>query len=140
MDRQKLFSHCVTTLDGQGQGRESQTVHGTNWSRMICSYFPDGHPGCNIGCQPGFRERFEGKIEPMGVDDVIDEEDIGREVADFFGIENWDDRCFLVDLQDLHDVDANWAGQELNQRKKWDRTSLAAFATKWGLKVPEIPA
>ncbi len=135
-DRQKIFTNMVTILHGKGQGRIKFG------NKVLCSYFPPDHPGCGIGCQPGFREKFE--IDLHLAEQAIDElMDYNPAVAVFFGVDldspdghdEESDYGFLKDVQSFHDANDNWT-----KRKKWRRKSLATFAETWKLKVPEIPA
>ncbi len=137
VNRQKLFSHMAVTLQGKGQAIYAGE----------CSYFPEDHPGCAIGCQPGFREAFEKDIglDVMGIDMVIE---LNDGVAEFFGLDVDEygrlirsttcagDGDFLLALQRFHDERKNW----LKSGKLWRRKSLATFAKKWELKVPELSA
>ncbi len=138
MNRQQIFTNMVTILHGKGQGKQQYGPGGD----PVCSYFPEGHPGCAIGCQPGFREKFEDKLRASGDNecDISTVLDSFPDVRDFFGIEfsprsDSDDYEFLSDLQELHDSANNWT-----KRKRFRCKSLADFAKEWDLKVPKLPA
>ena len=114
MDRQKIYDNFVTALDGKGQALDGAS----------CVYFKDGHPGCGIGCQPGFRERFE-TITPgsnkrrFGDNESIDV--IWSEVREFFG--STDDGSedgdlgFMMAIQTHHDDEENWDGDNLRKAR-----------------------
>ena len=111
MDKQAILENFVTATRGKGQAK-----HG-----KACSYFPDGHPGCAIGCQPGFREKFEHIMEASDtiVDrlhgDVYDREDgVRDQLRSLFGVENDGDVDFLGSLQELHD-ETEWVDDSVSQ-------------------------
>lgn len=121
MDRQVVLDNFVTATRGLGQ-----TV--SNYGD--CLYFPDNHPGCAIGCQPGFREKFKDSVtEGVDIGSLLTD---NAEVRNFFQVsdvedEDWD---FLDTLQTLHDTDEDW------YRKNLKKGPLRKFCQKWKLTVP----
>ncbi len=142
MDRQQLLDNFVTACNGKGRAMQLKRLHGI--SSAGCVYIKNGHPGCAIGCQPGFREKFGEKewvIENCGIGSVLDgwldnrtppEDADGVDVSEFFGIENVEDVKFLSDLQDFHDLVRHWDGTKIVQYK------LASFCLNWSLKRPQV--
>jgi len=159
MNRQKLFSAFLRETHGKGRA-----VIATP-DRFDCAFFPANHPGCAIGCQPGFRKQFEGRInEGLGISDLMSDDGMSDardnfllgELREFFGIEATTEEVnpgdlisvselmksdydidFLNELQSLHDEENNWQ----KARKKFLKKSMATkFAKRWSLKVPELAA
>lgn len=128
MDNQKLFDNFVTLTHGHGQAIR----------RGGCVFFPDttgdrlpSHPGCAIGCQPGFRKRFEGVIVEVELLNLLQEQH-GDAIREFFGVEHKKDEDFLCALQLLHDDDKHWECNTLKVR------AVTAFAEKWSLTIPKV--
>lgn len=117
MTEQQAFDNVVRILDCKGQ-----CVHLGG-----CVYFKLGHPGCAIGCQPGFA-RFE-DLDDINLGYFISElMEEHPTIAAFF------DGCrsnFLNALQSLHDRPDHWdeSGSLTDAAKRW-------FAEKWKLAVP----
>ncbi len=141
MDRQKIFDNFVGALNGIGRCIQPNRPTGPTPS---CIYVKEGHPGCAIGCQPGFREKFGEKdwvvantgmfsILDTWVEDVAPEDPDGIEVSEFFGVENYLDVDFLQALQDFHDDRYNWDDRDSNLLP----INLSAFCAGWGLKIPQ---
>ncbi len=57
MNRTKIFKNFVKATKGKGPAKRPGEFC------KLCLYFPDKHPGCSIGCQPGFREKFEDRMQ-----------------------------------------------------------------------------
>ncbi len=139
MNRQELLTNFVQATNGKGRAMQGGVGDGG-----ICSYFPKGHPGCGIGSQPGFRERFEGR---MGDERTIKywlrstdpntggwsgNKQLAADLKDFFGVEGEEDIDFLHGLQQLHDSVWNWNGLGI------DPDCLNHFCVTWKLQVPEM--
>ncbi len=139
MDRQKLLDDFISATAGKGQC----TVDGGTQ----CLYIKEGHPGCAIGCQPGFREKF-GKEEWIRKNPNIDSLLTGNEgqetqlaVEEFFGVvhrpEDADysgdggDVHFLSKLQELHD------GSAWEENGELCKEYLDDFCELWKLKIPQ---
>jgi len=127
MNRQELLDNFVRATNGKGRAVLAKG--------SICSYFPEGHPGCSIGCQPGFRERFKGrmrderaikywlrKTEPAN---GSGDEQLAADLMEFFGLDDDQDIEFLSALQLFHDATGNWIGLGI------DPKSLAVFCETW---------
>ena len=124
----------VTILNGKGRS-VSPARQGA------CVYFPDDHPGCGIGCQPGFREKFGpdsdayiGEGCPI-TDHLLRSSVVRSSVAEFFGVDGAEDRAFLRDLQVHHDHECSW--DEKNPLF-FDIEQLENFARERGLEVPKL--
>ncbi len=109
MDRQAILRNLVTLTRGLGQSIGE--IEGGGGS-LNCLYFPEDHPGCGIGCQPGFREKFQGVVQENKSIQVLLDECPG--VAEFFGVEpgdpddeDYNDGFFLEQVQELHDTNDN---------------------------------
>ena len=134
MNRQQIFDNFVTALDGVGKA----------WAvDPGCMYFPEGRPGCSIGCQPGFREKFEGRMPDeetiehwLNPSKHDDHGELAKELKAFFGVENHEDVTFLEELQGFHDeregCPRTWIGVNLNPE------SVTAFCSEWKLQVPSL--
>ncbi len=142
MDRQQILDNFIAATEGKGPCHDAEDS---------CQYIHPNHPGCAIGCQPGFKEKF-GKekwvIDNCGIEGVLDgteSEEVQTAVEEFFDIvpRNFDDYDydygdaygdgdgnFLVSLQELHD-DSDWNGQICSH-------SLERFCEVWKLKIPQI--
>lgn len=124
MNRQEILDNFVKETNGKGQSIAS---HGS------CLYFGEDHPGCAIGCQPGFRKRFirykkKFDFDGMAIEDILLRY---RSVKEFFGVKSSDDGDFLIALQCLHDDESNWLS-----KTKIRATSLGAFCKAHGLTSP----
>ena len=111
MNRQELLENFVTATRGKGQAKTGSA----------CSYFPKDHPGCAIGCQPGFRDKFESIMEDsekiadrLHGDMYSQENGISDQLSLFFDIDSDSDVTFLDSLQSLHD-DTEWVDGCLSQ-------------------------
>lgn len=133
MNKQELLTNFVRATNGRGRavGEKGQ-----------CVYFPKDHPGCSIGCQPGFRERFQGRLrEGPSICGWLGRY-LGAELSEFFQIEDLGftqgaDGTFLRHLQCFHDKHDHWIVTGLDCGKlKPD--CLAVFCQKHGLEVPVI--
>ncbi len=130
MNRQAILENFVRATHGKGRGKEKDI--------SACSYFPEDHPGCAIGSQPGFREQFEGRMsDEDDIRDWMDEEcdraqdnpEISKDLLDFFEVDvNTDDIDFLTGVQCFHDQERNWNG-----KRELKQSSLEAFAEEWEL-------
>ena len=103
MNRQLMLENFVKATHGLGRGLFPGMQH-------QCAYFSENHPGCAIGCQPGFKEKFEGQINvEIGIVDLFDREtSIGKDLMSFFDVKHQDDVDFLDHLQAFHDEIDNW--------------------------------
>jgi len=117
MNKQKLLDNFLTIVNSKGRAVNDDG---------LCLYFPkDDHPGCAIGCQPGFRERFKDNPDIKGgIYGVIVS---SKEVCIFLEVEVVEDKNFLSDLQGLHDDAFNW--NNLNLKPE----AITAFKTSWEL-------
>ncbi len=130
MDKQQLFTNMVTILNGKGRS-VSPARHGA------CVYFLDDHPGCGIGCQPGFREKFGPDSDTYIGEGCPITDHLMRavSVAEFFGIETPEDRVFLRDIQIYHDHECSW---DENNPLFFDAERLKEFASEHCLEVPKL--
>ncbi len=137
MDRQKLFTNMVTILNGKGRAM-SPAAPGRG--DPVCVYFPKDHPGCGMGCQPGFREKFG----PDSDNSIGEGLPIGPHlkrraaVREFFGVDSGSnkihDEGFLSALQIHHDQEESWDDEN---PLFFDADLLAQFAADYDLEVPE---
>ena len=132
MNRQALLDNFIIATHGKGCSNAPGTAN--------CLYFPDDHPGCAIGCQPGFKEQFKRRIsEGCGVDDLCGigsgRTALQRDVRAFFGVESKEDVVFLCCLQDLHDHQEHWT-----RRGAIRLPALRAFTTTHSLQIPDPKA
>jgi len=125
MDRQKMLDNFLKI----GVPAGPCTGVGT----YICRYIKDGHVGCAIGCQPGFREQFGKKVEAW--EQATQGGDIRcllnkfPEIEPFFDLDpknNDEDFRFLTDLQEMHDQD-EWKPNKLPKERVED------FCKTWRL-------
>ena len=122
MDRQALLDNFVKAVNGKGRAVNKNA---------LCSYFLEGHPGCAIGCQPGFREKFKSKLPDEGGIPVHFTGPYRKDLKEFFGIESGGEGVrFLFSLQQLHDIRDNWTGNYLRAEV------LEEFCHEEGLEVP----
>jgi len=122
MNYQKVYNTVVRKLHGKGRAKVGS----------CCRYFVDGHPGCAIGCQPGFKKAFRGKInEGTSIKGLC----YLKKVREFFGITKATDVEFLEDLQELHDEVTNWRRDGKHLRAE----SLKAFCERHDLRY-SVPA
>ncbi len=126
MNKQALLNNFVQTAHEHGQAMENDE----------CAYFPEDHPGCAIGCQPGFREEFQdimtdGDTAGETIQTLIHYDDIGRRMKKFFKIRTEVDERFLSDLQGLHDARDNW------KRSRLTAECVDEFCDEWKLRVPK---
>jgi len=152
MNRQKILDNFVKATHGKGRSFV-QTGGESRPSMGECRYFNENHPGCGIGCQPGFREAFvpfRENIEGQSIENLltgrenqfsfqgrmrqffdltIDEEDAVKHRR---GKRVDEDVKFLIDVQSLHDNEDNWIGDEI-----LNPTVLQEFADKWNLQNPQ---
>ena len=127
MNRQQIFDNLMK-LDGLGRG--------FNEDEEQCAYFVEGHPGCGIGCQPGFQDQFQSIIEEENGDSdsirtLLHDSTFGMKIKKFFGVKTDDDVSFLTGVQLLHDDNRSW------NEDKWDRKFLQRFCDKWKLRMPD---
>ena len=96
-----------------------------------CAFIKAGHPGCAIGCLPGFRKAVKGI---QCINDVILRRLFKRKPSvAWFGRTSKSDAIFLDCFLDLHDDPQNWHGKTLR------RSAIVAFAKTWKLKAPANP-
>ena len=139
MDRQKLLDSFISTTAGDGQCVDTEGM---------CQYVHDHLPGCAIGCQPGFREKFgeeEWVTDNLGIVGILNGED-GIEtqaaVEEFFGVVHRvdDDNASVDDRSDVHFLGKL---QELHDASGWEdgqiyHPSLVCFCEYWDLKIPQV--
>lgn len=129
MNKQKVLENFVLATDGKGR-----SLRKTNSKTELCCYFPKDHPGCAIGCQPGFREKFGNRQDTdMIADWFLESDELEAKLNAFFQIipestEDIDAVNFLSDLQDFHDKRNNW-----NEDNCIKPTALKQFCAKWEL-------
>lgn len=134
MDRQQSLDNFIAATKGKGQCLDD-TSH--------CRYTHEAHPGCAIGCQPGFREIFgemkwvSDNITIEAVLDGTEGQEIQTAVEEFFDIDHgpdwvdgYEDVDFLVALQNLHDG-SGWEDGKIYH------TDLVDFCEYWDLKIPQ---
>ena len=137
MNKQALLDNFVAAVNGKGQSR------GLNADgQMKCVYFKDGHPGCAIGCQPGFKDAFGPLNLPnmQGIADLFHNKGAWYDrIRAFFSMDTEEDDCFLVDLQDLHDTEASWRYEDSGLRPmSLNPIKIRDFAEMWHLQTPAI--
>ena len=133
MNRQKLLTNLVRTLHHKGRALVDDS----------CVYVVRNHPGCGIGCQPGFREKFAVRLRRYKLNAgptirvLLEHEQLGKDMREFFGVtgdlQDNEDVRFLCLLQHLHDSSNTWSNGELC------REEVKEFADKWKLKMPAFP-
>ena len=128
MNRQHIFDNIVK-LNGHGRAWDE--------SAQGCLYFLKGeHPGCGIGCQPGFSEKFQSLIEDSyrtedSIFGLLENSDFGDDIETFFGVQTDEDKHFLNAIQRTHDREGSWNDDQ------WDREVLQEFCTEWLLDMPD---
>ncbi len=132
MDRQRLLDNFVRATYGKGRAVHPSGADG----RGRCAYVLEGHPGCGIGCQPGFREAFGENPRvcgaTVGIRTLIERV---PEVGEFFGAKNLYNLEHLVSLQILHDRAGHWTSEGTLRREV-----LEAYCKREGLTVPTVAA
>jgi len=129
--KQELINNLVHTLNGKGRATKLRP----DMDEEVCCYIPENpHPGCAIGCQPGFREAFadcdpDGSFSRVG----LLERQFPEQFKHVFGEVGHDDINFLTELQDLHDDFYSWSGNGLKLKK----SVVEEFCGIRGLCVPE---
>jgi len=104
MNNQRAFENFLRILNGKGRSVDDDGR---------CLYFPENHPGCGIGCQPGFREKFyQHKRMWDNVGFTIQDLSKYEDVRDFI---NGCSLEFLTNLQGFHDLLVNWYGLHLRK-------------------------
>lgn len=136
--QQKLLNRLVSQLHGIGRC----VLDGTN----ICQYVKEGHPGCGIGCQRGFRTLArKHKFDKMGgsglaISFYVQRAEmfcITQDLHRILGLDLTDDKIadvagtnFLCSLQTLHDNKDYWRGKLLK------KGAVRRFVEHWGLEMP----
>ena len=140
MNRQKIFQNFIENSHGKGRAMESDPSSSTG---QVCSYF--GMHGCAIGCQPGFRAKFDGRMKDENAighwldDSENDDADLRSDLLEFFEITAdpaaaEDDINWLGALQSLHDMTTNWDGEKLRT------TKVETFCKNHDLELPTYPS
>ena len=129
MTNQEMLDNFVKATHGKGRAMDPRD--------HSCVYMPtNDHPGCAMGCQPGFRAAMKTAraVEGRDADVVLLKY---KELLDpVFGITDYESRekvgDFLLLLQKLHDIPSPWT-----KDGKLVSSVLAQFCKDNGLIVPK---
>jgi len=126
---QELLNNFVSSCNGVGRA-----VRHDEYEEEVCCYIPQDHPGCAMGCQPGFREACLAsctEIDDDGIHIRAVKEYFPELFKTIFGETDDQDVNFMVELQNLHDESFNWSGNKIKLNR------IKQFCSKNRLSIPE---